>query len=72
MLIIGLEKISRTQFVENCPLGYGLVFFFCYIMVLAKAEQCVDALANPHPCSCSFSFGRISAILVLVVLLSCK
>jgi len=41
-------------------------------MVLAKAEQCVDALANPHPCSCSFSFGRISAILVLVVLLSCK
>jgi len=71
MLIIGLEKISRTQFGGNCPLGYGPVFF-CYIMVLAKAEQCVDALANPHPCSCSFSFGRISAILVLVVLLSCK
>jgi hypothetical protein len=42
MLIIGLEKISRTQFGGNCPLGYGPVFF-CYIMVLAKAEQCVDA-----------------------------
>jgi hypothetical protein len=30
MLIIGLEKISRTQFGGNCPLGYGPVFFLLY------------------------------------------